>query len=316
MRPKFVSPMLCKLLKAPFDGKEWIFERKLDGVRLIATKEGKAIRLWTRNKKNKARQFPEVVAALREQKGDFVVDGEAVAYSKKGILSFQAIQPRVQQKDQSKINQLTQKAPVVYEVFDLLFFNGRDLTAQPLLKRNEQLKKLIKNGHALKYLPHVSGTGSQLFHRARKEGWEGIIGKKKNSRYLAGKRGHGWVKIKTINEQEFVIGGFTKGHGKAASSFGALLVGYYKQGKLILAGEVGTGYTNDERRELRVKLAKIKTDRSPFKSPPKEIGIVWVRPELVGQFKFTEWTRDNILRVPVYLGLRTDKKAKEVFKEG
>lgn len=321
--------MLCKLLKGPFDDKGWVFERKLDGVRLITVKEGETVRLWTRNQKNRARQFPEIIAAVKKQRGDFVIDGEAAVYDKKHISSFQMIQPRVQQENQAEINRLTKKNPAVYEVFDLLVLDGKDLKSQTWSKRNEQLKKFIKDSRVLKYLPHISGSGKKLFSRAKREGWEGIVGKKKDSRYLPGKRGHGWVKIKAVGEQELVIGGFTKGHGKAAGSFGALLVGYYKKGRdgstssprareaeLVYAGEVGTGYTEDEREKLKVRLIKLRAVHSPFKNPPKEAGIVWVRPVLVGQFKFAEWTRDNILRVPVYLGLRTDKKAKDVVKEG
>ncbi|OGB74509.1 hypothetical protein A2V68_02760 [candidate division Kazan bacterium RBG_13_50_9] len=316
MKSKFISPMLCKLIKEPFDDKGWAFERKLDGVRLIAVKRGNTVQLWTRNRKNRARQFPEIVVAIKKQRGDFVIDGEAVVYNKKGISSFQMIQPRVQQTGEDEIKMLSCKSQAVYEAFDLLVLNGKDLKSQSWSKRKEQLKGLIKGDRALKYLPHVSGSGKKLFLRAKKAGWEGIIGKKKNSWYLPGKRGHGWGKIKTVFEQELVIGGWTRGYGKAAGSFGALLVGYYRKNDLIFAGEVGTGYTEDERRRLKAKLIKLEAVCSPFKDPPKGGGIAWVKPILVGQFKFAEWTRDDILRMPVYLGLRTDKPAREVVKEG
>ena len=321
---KFISPMLCQLEREPFDNKDWIFERKLDGVRLIAVKRGKEVALYTRNQKNRARQFPEVVFALKAFSGDFVLDGEAVVYDKRGVSSFQMIQPRIQQTSESKIKRLAKDSPAVYEAFDLLVLDGKELKTEALLKRKEFLRKIIKDSRAVKYLPHILGAGRELFRQAKKKGWEGIVGKRKDSKYLPGKRGHGWVKIKAVNEQEFVIGGFTKGYGKAAGSFGALLVGYYPQrsGKvarqqdgLVFAGEVGTGYTEEERRKLKGKLSRLKTARSPFKNPPRIKEVTWIKPVLVGQFKFAEWTRDNILRVPVYLGLRTDKKAREVVRE-
>jgi len=321
---KFISPMLCQLIEKPFDDKGWIFERKLDGVRFIAAKEGSGVTLWTRNKKDRTKQFPEIEEALKRIPGDFVIDGEAAVYGstslttgdKKEVSSFQLIQPRVQQENLGEIKKLARDNPAVYEAFDLLILNGRDLKSQPLLKRKELLRKLIQESKNVKFLSHLAQAGKKLFKLAKQKGWEGIVGKKKDSRYLPGKRGHGWVKIKAVLEQELVIGGFTRGYGKVAGTFGALLVGYYQGDNLIFAGEVGTGYTEEERKMLREKLTKLKTTKSPFVNLPLIKEVTWVKPVLVGQFKFAEWTKDNILRVPVYLGLRTDKRAREVVKEG
>lgn len=306
--------MLAQLVEKPFDDKAWIFERKIDGVRLIAVKIGDQVTLWTRNQKNRTRQFPEIAAALVKLPNNFVLDGEAAVYIK-GVSSFQLIQPRVQQMNQAAINKLVKKYPAVYEVFDILELNGKDLKSKTLTERKKILHKVLKNSRAVRVLPHIMTFGRKLFQKAKREMWEGIIGKKKTGHYLPGKRGHGWVKIKAVNEQELVIGGFSKGYGKAGSSFGALLVGYYLHSKLVFAGEVGTGFSDEERQMLKTKLMQLKTAKSPFDNPPKVKEITWVRPILVGQFRFAEWTRDNLLRVPVYLGLRTDKKAEEVVQE-
>jgi bifunctional non-homologous end joining protein LigD len=307
--------MLCKLVEKPFDNPAYLFEQKLDGVRLIATKSGSVVKLWTRNRKDRTFQFPEVGDALKKLSGDFVLDGEAVVYDKRHNPSFQLIQPRVQQMNKSAVAQLIKTNPTVYCVFDILNLNGRNLIGEDLMRRKAILKKVVKNSAAVITLAYVETRGKQLFAAAKRKGWEGIIAKKKQSHYLPGKRGSNWQKIKAMNAQELVVGGFTKGYGKVADAFGALLVGYYQKGKLIFAGEVGTGYQMDERRRLRGQLNRIKVARSPFAQTPSVKEVTWVKPQLVAQIKFAEWTRDGILRVPVYLGLRLDKSAKQVRKE-
>lgn len=307
--------MLCRLSTQPFDSPDYIFEQKLDGVRLIATKSGERVRLWTRNQKDRTIQFPEVSGALAKLKGDFVIDGEAVIYDKNHNTSFQLIQPRVQQMNKAAVAKLLKTNPVVYCVFDILYLNGKSLIKEDLLHRKVILKQIVKDSSAIKVLDYIETKGKELFVKAKQRGWEGIIAKKKHSHYLPGKRGKSWQKIKALNEQELVVGGFTKGYGKAAASFGALLVGYYQKGKLVFAGEVGTGYTELERRQLKKDLLKLKAPRSPFNIIPEIKEVIWIRPKLVAQIKFAEWTRDNILRAPVYLGLRLDKSAKQVRKE-
>jgi len=313
---KFWEPMLCRLETKPFDDRRFIFERKLDGVRFIAVKRGGRVWLWTRNQKDRAKQFPEIISDLKELSGDFVIDGEAVVYNRKGMTLFQLIQPRIQQTNDSAIKKLVKSYPAIYEVFDLLILNGKDCRSAELLQRKLMLQKpMCKNLKYVKTLAYVENSGKKLFAKAKKSNWEGIIAKRKDSKYLSGKRGHGWIKIKTINEQEFVIGGYTAGYGKAKSNFGALLLGYYRGKDLIFAGEVGTGFTDVERKELKKRLVSLRTSKSSFKTIPKIKEVTWVKPTLVGQFKFAEWTRDNILRVPVYLGLRDDKSPKLVVKE-
>jgi len=316
MAIRFIEPMLCQLLPKPFDAPGWIFEHKLDGVRIIAIKRGKTVRLFTRNGKDRAKQFPEVVKATQGlQTSAVVLDGEITAQAKSGR-TFQAIQPRVQQTDTTEIARLVRSTPVIYWAFDVLYFDGKSLLKEPLSSRKRVLRKVLTDSHGkVRYLTGITSKGKALFAKAKRLGWEGIVGKTLKSYYLPGVRGHGWVKIKAHEEQELVIGGYTKGYGTVASSFGALLVGYYKAGKLRFAGEVGTGYTQVERKRLKGMMDRHRAAKSPFVPVPKVKEVTWLHPVLIGQFKFAEWTNNNILRVPVYLGPRYDKPAKLVKQE-
>ncbi|MFH0912617.1 MAG: non-homologous end-joining DNA ligase [Patescibacteria group bacterium] len=314
------SPMLCKLMKRPFDDKGWIFESKIDGVRIIAIKNGSKIKLLTRNNKDKAKQFPEIMATigrLRPQK--LVLDGELAAF-RKGVSSFQAIQPRIGQTDPVIIAELVKTVPVRYIIFDLLESENNDLEHSPLLERKKKLKAILAAGQIdrqgnLVYLDYIARDGITFFKKAKQKKWEGIIGKKKDSFYKEGGRSGDWVKIKTHNQQEFVIGAYTPGQGKTKDTFGAVLVGYYRNNKLIYAGKVGTGFTDKERVELKKEFLKIKTTKVPFSKDPKEASALWLKPQLVGEFAFGEWTKGDILRQPVYMGLRIDKAPKSVIKE-
>ncbi len=308
------SPMLCKPVDKPFNDKGWRFERKIDGTRIILVKHRQNIKLFTRRGIDRSRQFPEMVEAAQKLSATSVVlDGE-LATTKRVASSFQALQPRMQQTNPAIIARLARTVPVVYHAFDILMLEGKSVTNQSLVTRKKLLKRIAKSTR-IKYLEGVEGKGVALFAKAKRSGWEGVIGKRKDSRYLQGKRGYGWVKIKTHNEQELVIGGFTRGYGKVVRTFGAILVGYYARGKLKFAGQVGTGFTQTERRRLKLIMGRLKTSRSPFTDDLDGASITWVKPQLVGQFKFAEWTNDNILRAPVYLGLRDDKSAKLVKKE-
>lgn len=308
------DPMLCKLIEKPFADKGWLFEQKIDGVRIIAIKDGAKIKLLTRNNKDKVRQFPEIAGAIQRLKPTrIVLDGEVTAF-RKGISSFQAIQPRVGQTSIAKIKKLVRTNPVQYLVFDLLNLDGQNWEPESLLERKRKLKTIIVKGKVV-YLDHIIGDGIGLFKKAKQLHWEGIIGKKSDSKYLEGKRGGTWVKIKTHNQQEFVIGAYTPGQGKTKNTFGAILVGYYKNGKLIYAGKVGTGFTDNERKELKRMFVLLKTAKCSFSGDVGENNAAWLKPKLVGEFAFGEWTKDNILRQPVYLGLRIDKPPKSVIKE-
>ena len=314
------SPMLCKLIDKPFKDKEWIFEAKIDGMRIITVKNGSKVKLLTRNNKDKARQFPEIAEAIKKLKPkQLVLDGEIAGF-RKGISSFQALQPRIAQTNPAEITRLIKTTPVSYLIFDLLNFEGKNWETKSLLERREKLRVLLKpdppyTPRTLYYLAPLTSDGVALFKKAKEKHWEGIIGKKKDSKYLEGKRGNNWVKIKTHNQQEFVIGAYTLGQGKTKTTFGAILVGYYKSGKLIYAGKVGTGFTEDERIDLKRRFDAIRAKVSSFAGDIVKKNVVWLKPRLVGEFAFGEWTKDRILRQPVYQGLRIDKAPKLVIKE-
>ncbi|MFA6398410.1 MAG: non-homologous end-joining DNA ligase, partial [Patescibacteria group bacterium] len=326
------APMLCRLVDKPFKSKEWVFEHKIDGMRIIAIKTGEKVRLLTRNNKDKAKQFPEIVAAIKKlSPKQLVLDGEITAF-RKGISSFQALQPRIGQTDPHEIAKLTKRVPAAYLAFDLLNYDGKNWETKSLLERKEKLRLLFKPHPpyilgVLYYLAPLSSDGISLFKKAKQKHWEGIIGKRIDSRYQEGRRSGDWVKIKTHNQQEFVIGAYTPGQGKTKTTFGAVLVGYYRGKKLVYAGKVGTGFTDTERGELKQKFLKLKSTKSPFvdiskkSSPaegqPRRLGeevrrggsmvtrnetVIWLKPRLVGEFAFGEWTKDNILRQPVYMG--------------
>jgi len=314
------TPMLCKLIDKPFNDKEWFFEHKIDGMRIIAIKNGNKVKLLTRNNKDKVKQFPEIVVAIKKlSPKQLVLDGEIVAF-RKGLSSFQALQPRIGQTNPHEIAKLLKTVPVSYLAFDLLNYDGKDWETKPLLERKEKLRIILKpdppyTPRALYYLAPLTSDGVALFKKAKQKHWEGIVGKKIDSRYQEGKRGNDWVKIKTHNQQEFVIGAHTPGRGKAKATFGAVLVGYYKDKKLIYAGKVGTGFTEAERKDLKKRFASIKSVQSPFAGELNMPDVIWLKPRLVGEFAFGEWTKDNILRQPVYMGLRADKAPKSVIKE-
>ena len=313
--------MLCQTQKESFDNKNWLFEQKIDGIRIIAVKKNGKVKLLTRNGTDKAKQFPEVVEILKSLRTEnIVLDGE-IATLRYGKSDFQALQPRIQQTNSTQIEILSKKQPVIYYIFDLLEIAGISWLNRPVLDRKRQLETLqarYKN-KTIQYLDHVIGTGKDLFKEARRKKWEGIIAKQITSFYLPGKRSLDWIKLKTRFQQEFVIGGYTKGFGKAKNSFGALLLGYYNGNKdLVYIGKVGTGFTDFTRQILLKKITRLKRVNQPFlnsRALLKERGeITWLKPELVGEFAFANWTRDQMLRSPVFMGLREDKPAKEVVQ--
>lgn len=312
-----IQPMLAKIEDKPFNSKEFIFEVKWDGERIIAVYEKNRISFFTRNKKEIAFRYPEIANelphALKNQ--SVVLDGEIVVLDKKGVSSFPALQNRIGLNDKDEIESWSKKLPVYFMVFDLLKVGNQSLFEMPLIERKEKLKSVLAETKHIKLPDYIFEKGVNFYKAAEKKGLEGIIAKKKTSQYFPGKRSADWLKIKIANEQEFVIGGFTFGAGSREKYFGALLVGYYQNGKLVYAGNVGTGFDEKILMDLTNKMSKIKTDKSPFENLPIAKNTTFVKPQLVGQFKFREWTPDAKLRQPVYLGLRFDKKPKEVIKE-
>jgi DNA ligase D-like protein (predicted ligase) len=303
--PEWVQPMLATLTEKPFSDPEWIFERKLDGIRALAFRDGRRVRLLSRNKLDLAGSFPEVAEALAEQPGrDFVVDGEVVAFEG-STTSFSRLQRRG----------IGSRVHVFYYLFDIMHLDGKNTRGLPVIQRKAFLRDAIDfSPPALRFTTHRATHGERYLEEACSKEWEGLIAKDIASPY-EGRRSRNWLKLKCVNEQEFVIGGFTDPRG-SREDFGALLVGYYEKGELRYAGLVGTGFSRELLHSLHGQLVKLEQPASPFAQDvlPRK-GVHWVRPKLVAQVGFAEWTRDGKLRHPRFLGLRTDKAATEVVRE-
>jgi DNA ligase D-like protein (predicted ligase) len=299
-----IEPMKAVLSDHPFSDPAWMFERKLDGIRCIAIKDGSGVSLMSRTAHRLNEQFPEVAAALEQEPADdFILDGEVVAF-RDGVSSFELLQQRHRRQ-----------VRVFYYVFDIPRLGGEDLRSVPLRERKARLRRSIEFHGPVRFNPHRNGEhGEEMFRDACRKGLEGVVAKRADSPY-AGKRSRDWLKLKCHAEQELVIGGFTAPKG-SRTDFGALLVGYNEDGTLRYAGKVGTGFDQATLRELGARLRELEQDNSPF-APFKPVppSTRWVRPELVAQIAFAEWTRDARLRQPRYLGLREDKAARDVVRE-
>jgi DNA ligase D-like protein (predicted ligase) len=311
-QPAWVDPMLATLTDRRFSDPNWIFETKLDGERCLAFKRGSTVHLLSRNQQLLNNTYPEVVEALeRAGTHDVVIDGEVVSFDGNRT-SFEKLQGRIGIKDPDAARR--SGIPVFYYVFDLVHLDGNDIARVALTLRKGLLRKALNFRGAVRFETHRNAEGEAFYREACAEGLEGVIAKRRDSEYSPGKRSPDWLKFKCVNEQEFVIGGFTDPAGSRVG-LGALLVGYYERGKLRYAGKVGTGFDAPTLLSLRRKLDARKTSRSPFADEVKEKGAHWVKPELVAQLGFSEWTRDGKLRHPRFLGLRTDKAATEVVRE-
>lgn len=308
-----MAPMLAKLTHDEFSSKNWIYERKLDGVRCIVYKDGKNVKIFSRNKNSMNSTYPALVKAIEalgEQK--FIADGEIVAFKGK-LTSFSELQKRMNLRDPDKVK--GHNTAVYYYLFDLLHIEDLNLTELPLLERKKILRKRINFKDPLRFTAHRKEKGLEFLEEACIKKWEGLIAKKADSKYVSS-RSPNWLKFKCSNQQEFVIGGYTKPSGSRIG-FGALLLGYYHNGDLLYAGKVGTGFNDEFLADMHVKMKKLEIDKPEFFNS-KEIksrNVHWIKPRLVGQVSFTEWTKDNKLRHPSFLGLRDDKEAKEVVKE-
>jgi len=305
-------PMLAQPSdRRDFPGGRWLFERKLDGLRMLAVREGERVRLLSRTGQVLDGGYPEIVDALAAQPHrDFTVDGEVVAFSG-GRTDFARLQQRMQLTDPRRA--LATGVAVTYYLFDLLRLDGMDTTRLPLRTRKSLLRRLLDYGGPLRFTTHRNEGGRELLDRACARGWEGLIAKVADGRYLH-RRSPDWLKLKCSRGQEFVVGGFTEPSG-SRFGFGALLLGYYDDGRLRYAGKVGTGYDQRTLHDLSRRLAELSAAQRPFADPVRERTAHWVRPELVAQVAFTEWTRDGMLRHPRYLGLRTDKRPRDVVRE-
>ena len=307
--PDYV-PQLATLVATPPSGGEWLHEIKYDGYRIGARVRKGRVSLYTRNGNDWTAAFPEVADAVQKlELDDALIDGEAAIVLPDGRTSFQAMQ---------NAGDPTRRGTLVYFVFDLLRLNGESFEQLPLEERKVRLKTLVgarKTGR-IRFSEHVDGNGDAFFKEACRAGLEGIVSKRRDQPYRAGRHG-GWVKTKCVQRQEFVIGGFTDPEGMRAG-LGALLIGYYEGERLVFSGKVGTGFTHKMALDLRARLDRIEIKASPF-TPPPAGGLGrnahWVKPDLVCEVVFTEWTGDGKIRHPSFQGLRADKKPKEIVRE-
>lgn len=307
-----VEPMKAKLSDRPFDDPGWIFERKLDGIRAIVRRDGDEVTLTSRTGRDLSPSYPELVDGLAaDPAADFLADGEIVAFEGSRT-SFERLQGRMGIGD-PRLARLS-GIPVFLYLFDLLAFDGHDLTGLPLRERKRVLRQALSFARPVRYTPHRNEHGVEYFREACVKGWEGLIAKRADSFYVHG-RSSNWLKLKCSFEQELVIGGFTP-PGGSRKRFGALLVGYYEDGELRFAGKVGTGFSARTLDDLGDRLEGLEVPDPPFERGRGLPRLAhWVKPQLVGQFAFGEWTRDGKLRHPRYLGLRDDKRPREVVRE-
>lgn len=302
-QPRWVDPMLATLTKTYFSDPQWVYEPKLDGIRCLAFKKGRSAKLLSRNKLDLTATYPAVAEGLAAQRSDFVVDGE-IAAVKGEVTSFSLLQ---------QVHR--QQVPVVYFCFDLIHLDGYDVTGLPLVARKDLLSRALGFDEPLRFVSHIEEEGEAYYREACRRGWEGLIAKSASARYVKG-RSKEWLKFKCSFEQELVIGGYTDPQG-GRSHFGALLVGYYDaKGDFLYAGKVGTGFTQRTLADLHARMHRLERKQPPFAGrPPVKKGAHWLKPELVAQIGFSQWTTDGKLRHPRFLGLRTDKKAGEVARE-
>jgi bifunctional non-homologous end joining protein LigD len=320
-KPNFIEPMKPRLVETPPTAGDWLYELKFDGIRAIAIKSGEKVNLLSRNKNELRARFPEIAEAVKKVSiHECVIDGEVVALDEEGRSSFQLLQAHEMEG---------RKAPICYYVFDLMQLEGRSLIRLPLTQRKEILAKICETvGDPIRFSGEIGSNASKLLAEVKRRGLEGIVGKLRDSVYEPGRRSGAWIKLKCGNEQEFVIGGYTP-PGGSRKYFGAILVGYYKDKKLLFAGKVGSGFTGKTLSILYKKFQKEARADCPFADLPSKQGgewvqgitpsmmkkMHWVNPVFVAQIKFAEWTRDGKLRQPVFLGLREDKNPRDVTRE-
>jgi len=305
--PDRISPMLATLVDQPFSDANWLFEVKWDGYRAISFITPTSFRLASRRNENLIDRFPqaEAIPGLIDAE-TAILDGEMVVVDSQGKPSFQMLQDIGRG--------LPHGAALVYYVFDLLYLDGSDFRSRPLIERKQALRGIIRPSDFVKYSDHVLEKGEQFFEQVSKAGLEGMMAKRVTSPYVEKRSGH-WLKVKAVHEQEVIVCGYTQPRG-ARESFGALVVGVYEGDKLTFSGQVGTGFSDDELRRVLGLLQPLVTDHCPFESEPAtNEPATWVRPELVCEVKFAEWTSEGILRQPVYLGMRGDKNPNDVIRE-
>jgi bifunctional non-homologous end joining protein LigD len=309
--PKTLKPMMATLADRPPEGDQWIYELKWDGVRALCFVENGKLRIVSRNGLRAEEKYPELhdLPSLMDAK-TAVLDGEIVVLDDQGRPKFELIQPRISTAP-SKAGSLLESNPVQLMLFDLLYLEGYDLRGVPLENRKNLLEKTVRWTDRVRFSRSFDAEPAAMIETVRGMGMEGVIAKDRHSAYEP-KRSARWVKVKVQNQQEFVIGGFMEGERE---HFGSLMLGVWDDGKLRHVGQVGTGFDAPKMKAIAAKLAPLVTNTSPFSPKPKLKNVTWVKPELVCEIRFLEWTKDGSLRAPVFLGLRDDKSPKEVVRE-
>jgi DNA ligase D-like protein (predicted ligase)/DNA ligase D-like protein (predicted 3'-phosphoesterase) len=303
--PQRLKPMLATLIREPFDHPDWLFEVKWDGYRALAEIQEGKVALHSRNQTSLHKKFFPIVESLQKLGFEAALDGEIVVVDDQGRPDFQMLQNY----------QKSGRGPLLYYVFDLLFFQGHDLTNLPLLKRKEILKKILPADRHLKFSDHVWEEGVLFFRVVKEKGLEGIMAKHSQSTYRPGQRSRQWLKIKTQLTQESVMAGFTEPQG-GRKYFGSLVLGAYEGGELIYIGHSGGGFGGETLKEIHEKLQPLIQPKCPFKvEPPSHTPVTWVKPKLVCEVTFAGWTEEGVMRQPVFSRMREDKAAREVVRE-
>jgi bifunctional non-homologous end joining protein LigD len=298
--PFRIAPMLATLVDVPFNKPNWVYEEKYDGVRMLAYKEGPKVSLISRNAIDRTERYPKIAEAIAKLRADtLALDGEVVIFDEDKVSRFQFLQ-----KGEGR---------PTFAIFDCIYRDGEDLRRAALSERRTALEGAVKPSANLILSARLDADGVKAFEIAKKKGFEGLIAKDLDSKYVSG-RSAAWLKVKVRKEDEFVIGGFTAPSG-ARQYFGALLLGVYSRGKLEYVGKVGTGFDEETLKALYKRLGRLKRAESAFASVVREKDATFAAPKLVAQIGYTEWTSDGKLRHPVFLGLRDDKEAKDVKRQ-
>jgi bifunctional non-homologous end joining protein LigD len=326
--PRNLEPMLARPAKQLPGGDGWAYEIKWDGIRALTYIDDRGLRIAARRGADHTPRYPEFVAMAEAFAGrELILDGEIVAFDASGRPSFQLLQRRMGLTTEGTIRIRAQETPATYVAFDLLWLDGESLCAEPYLKRREALAELGFDGPHWQAPAHHVGDGDRLWDAIRKQGLEGVVTKRVESPYRPGARGGEWLKVRYRRGQELVIGGWMPGEGTRGGTVGSLLLGYYQEGKLVYAGGVGTGFTQEMLKRLTRMLKPLERPDPPFelgedpvlkyrqRARDRGAGPRWVEPELVAEVEFTEWTREGTLRQSAFKGLREDKDPRDVVRE-
>ncbi len=323
--PKTLKPMFAHSVDGAFSSPDWLFEPKLDGFRALAFLSGDEygrngrLRLLSRTGNDLTKNFPGVAEELAVLPHDeMIIDGEIVALNAEGMPDFNLLQNNSGMRRMPLPEGRDEPATIAYYPFDILYLNGRDLRQAPLYQRKRLLALAVVPSERVRLVEFVEGEGEAFYGIAEQVGIEGVVAKRRDSRYQAGERSRNWLKIKRVLSQEFVVAGYTAGEGERAKTFGAVLLGYYDDGVLTYAGRAGSGFTQQTLLDTLEAMQPLRVDDCPFSAPPPDIDpklATWLKPELVAQVKFSQWTADSIMRSPVFLGLRDDVPARAVVRE-